>query len=123
MANAVPTPDAAMTTRRSFVTGLMALPAFPVCAADEVRFTVTGAMEQGSLALGHAPPGSRVALDGRPLRVTPAGRFVFVSFTERAKAAFLPLRRRVEIVRPLGAAFGDDDPAANDRVLAKIRHG
>ncbi len=67
---------AAVTTRRLFVAGLTALP-FSARAADEARFTVSGAMEQGSLALGQAPAGSRVALDGRPLRVTQAGRFVF----------------------------------------------
>jgi murein DD-endopeptidase MepM/ murein hydrolase activator NlpD len=46
-------------------------------AEPPVRFSITGAMEQGSLALGTAPPGSLVALDGRPLDVTADGRFVF----------------------------------------------
>jgi murein DD-endopeptidase MepM/ murein hydrolase activator NlpD len=63
--------------RRGFVTGLMALPALAAQGQPEARFTVGGAMEQGSLALGQAPAGSRAALDGRPLRITPAGRFVF----------------------------------------------
>ena len=44
---------------------------------QEVRFRVTGSLEQGSLALGAAPPGSLVALDGRPLSVTADGRFAF----------------------------------------------
>ncbi len=68
-----------MTTRRAFVAGLAALAAVPARAqpAPEVRFTVTGSMEQGSLALGQAPPGSIVALDGRPLLATPDGRFTF----------------------------------------------
>lgn len=59
--------------------GLAALAAMPARAqpAQNIRFTVTGSMEQGSLALGAAPPGSVVALDGRPLRATPDGRFVF----------------------------------------------
>jgi len=85
-----------MTTRRSFVAGLMALPAltdsWPARAADEVRFTVTGAMEQGSLALGQAPPGSRVALDGRPLRVTRAGRFVFGFGPSQSAASLVTVR-------------------------------
>jgi len=83
-----------MTTRRSFVTGLMALPAMPARAADEVRFTVNGAMEQGSLAFGQAPPGSRVALDGRPLRVTPAGRFVFGFGPNQSAASLVTVRYR-----------------------------
>ena len=42
-----------------------------------VRFSVSGSLEQGSLVLGAAPPGSLVALDGRPLSVTAEGRFAF----------------------------------------------
>ena len=68
-------------SRRGFVAGLTALVALPARAqppsVQDVRFSVTGAMEQGSLALGEAPPGSLVALDGRPLHVTPQGRFTF----------------------------------------------
>ncbi len=66
-----------MTTRRGFVAGLAAIAASPAFAQPPVRFSVTGAMEQGALALGAAPPGSIVALDGRPLHVTPEGRFAF----------------------------------------------
>jgi murein DD-endopeptidase MepM/ murein hydrolase activator NlpD len=63
--------------RRSFLAGGLAFGATPVFAADDVRFSITGAMEQGSLAFGQAPAGSVAALDGRPLDVTPGGRFVF----------------------------------------------
>jgi murein DD-endopeptidase MepM/ murein hydrolase activator NlpD len=66
-----------VTTRRGFVTGLAACAATPVLAQPKVRFSISGAMEQGSLALGSAPPGSVVALDGRPLHVTADGRFTF----------------------------------------------
>jgi murein DD-endopeptidase MepM/ murein hydrolase activator NlpD len=68
-----------MTTRRGVVAGLAALAALPARAqpSQDIRFAVTGSMEQGSLALGTAPPGSVVALDGRPLHATPEGRFVF----------------------------------------------
>jgi murein DD-endopeptidase MepM/ murein hydrolase activator NlpD len=55
-------------------------PAGAARAGEDVpsaRFTVTGSMEQGSLAVGTAPPGSLVSLDGRPLSVTPDGRFAF----------------------------------------------
>jgi len=63
--------------RRAVLGGLGALPVLTARAEDGARFTVSGAMEQGSLVTGQAPAGSRVALDGRPLRVTAAGHFVF----------------------------------------------
>jgi murein DD-endopeptidase MepM/ murein hydrolase activator NlpD len=66
-----------MKTRRGFVAGLAACAAAPAFAQPPVRFSVTGALEQGSLALGSAPPGSIAALDGRPLHVTRDGRFAF----------------------------------------------
>ena len=63
-------------------------------AADEppARFTVTGAMEQGSLALGVAPAGSRVALDGRPLRITADGHFVFGFGPDQTAASLVTVR-------------------------------
>jgi murein DD-endopeptidase MepM/ murein hydrolase activator NlpD len=57
-----------------------------------VRFSVTGALEQGSLALGSAPPGSIVALDGRPLRVTAGGRFAFGFAPDQTKASLVTVR-------------------------------
>ena len=56
------------------------------------RFTVSGAMEQGSLALGSAPPGSLVALDGRPLRATGDGRFTFGFGYDQTKPALVTVR-------------------------------
>ena len=49
-------------------------------------------MTQGSLALGSAPPGSLVALDGRPLRVTADGRFAFGFGPDQTKAALISVR-------------------------------
>ena len=80
-----------MIARRAFVTGLAALPTL-AHAADEARFAVTGAMEQGSLALGQASAGSHVALDGRPLRVTATGRFVFGFGPNQTAAALVTVR-------------------------------
>ena len=57
-----------------------------------VRFSVTGALTQGSLALGSAPPGSLVALDGRPLRVTADGRFAFGFGPDQTKASLVTVR-------------------------------
>jgi murein DD-endopeptidase MepM/ murein hydrolase activator NlpD len=67
-----------MMRRRFFVGASLSLAAFPAIAQEKpIRFSVTGALEQGSLVLGSAPPGSLVALDGRPLRVSADGRFAF----------------------------------------------
>jgi murein DD-endopeptidase MepM/ murein hydrolase activator NlpD len=77
--------------RRAFLTGslsCLALPAF----ADTVRFSVTGAMEQGSLALGTALPGSQVALDGRPLDATADGRFAFGFAYDQTKPSLVTVR-------------------------------
>jgi len=57
-----------------------------------VRFSVTGAMTQGSLALGSAPPGSLVALDGRPLRATAEGRFTFGFAPDQTKPSLVTVR-------------------------------
>jgi murein DD-endopeptidase MepM/ murein hydrolase activator NlpD len=67
-----------MMRRRFFIGASLSLAAFPAIAQEKpIRFSVTGALEQGSLVLGSAPPGSLVALDGRPLRVSADGRFAF----------------------------------------------
>ncbi len=78
--------------RREFLGLGMGLFATPVFAADDVRFTVTGAMEQGSLALGSAPPGSLAALDGRPLTITADGKFVFGFADDQTRAALVTVR-------------------------------
>ena len=79
--------------RRFFLGASVSLAASPALAQEKpIRFTVTGALEQGSLALGSAPPGSQAALDGRPLRVTPDGRFVFGFAPDQTKAALVTVR-------------------------------
>jgi murein DD-endopeptidase MepM/ murein hydrolase activator NlpD len=82
-----------MMRRRYFIGASLS---FAACAAraqeKPVRFSVAGAMTQGSLALGSAPPGSLVALDGRPLRVTSDGRFVFGFGPDQTKAALVTVR-------------------------------
>jgi murein DD-endopeptidase MepM/ murein hydrolase activator NlpD len=57
-----------------------------------IRFSVSGAMEQGSLALGTAPPGSQVALDGRPLAVMADGRFTFGFAYNQTKPSLVTVR-------------------------------
>jgi len=79
--------------RRFFIGASLSLAAFPARADDKpVRFSVTGAMTQGSLALGSAPPGSLVALDGRPLHVAADGRFAFGFAPDQTKASLVTVR-------------------------------
>ena len=63
--------------RREFLAAGLALAATPLKAADAVRFSITGAMEQGSLALGYAEPGASATVDGEKLRMSPEGVFAF----------------------------------------------
>ena len=80
-------------SRRLFAGAALSLAALPAGADDKpVRFSVTGALAQGSLALGTAPPGSLVALDGRPLRITADGRFVFGFGPDQTKASLITVR-------------------------------
>jgi murein DD-endopeptidase MepM/ murein hydrolase activator NlpD len=78
--------------RREFIGLGLAFTAAPAFADDSVHFTVTGTMEQGSLALGAAPPGSLAALDGRPLTVTPDGKFVFGFGYDQTEASLVTVR-------------------------------
>ena len=47
----------------------------PPASADPVA--IEGRLIQGGLMIGHAPPGARVTLDGKPIRVSGDGLFVF----------------------------------------------
>lgn len=79
--------------RRFFIGASLLIAASPAGAQDKpVRFSITGAMEQGSLAMGSAPPGSLVALDGRPLRVTADGRFAFGFGPDQTAANLVTVR-------------------------------
>lgn len=80
--------------RRRFFIGASLCLAAPSASAQErlARFSVAGAMEQGSLAIGAAPPGSLVSLDGRPLQVTREGRFAFGFAPDQTKASLVTVR-------------------------------
>ena len=54
---------------------LLCLLAAPAAAGEAVE--LSGEPIQGGLVRGKAPPGSKVTLDGKALRVAPDGRFVF----------------------------------------------
>jgi len=86
-------PDSRPLRRRCFIGASLSLAAVPVFAQERpARFSVTGAMTQGSLAVGTAPPGSLVSLDGRPLRVTADGRFSFGFAPDQTKASLVTVR-------------------------------
>ena len=79
--------------RRVFLGASLSLAAMPAIGQEKpVRFSVTGALAQGSLALGSAPPGSLVALDGRPLRVTTDGRFSFGFAPDQTRPSLVTVR-------------------------------
>lgn len=52
----------------------LAMPVLPAAADDAI--TLAGVLSQGGLARGEAPPGTRLVLDDRPVRVAPDGRFI-----------------------------------------------
>ena len=81
-----------MMQRRLFVGACLV--SLPALAAPEkpIRFSITGALQQGSLAMGSAPPGSVAALDGRPVRVTADGRFVFGFGPDQTKSVLVTVR-------------------------------
>lgn len=56
---------------------MLMAPALLAGRAVRAQGGLQGAVAQGGLVLGFAAPGSRVALDGRPLRVGPGGEFAF----------------------------------------------
>ena len=78
-----------MIARRTVLaTGAAAL-AFPRLArAAGSRLSFSANFEQGGLVVGHAPPGTRVRVDGKPVLVTPDGAFAFGFAYDRTK----PLR-------------------------------
>jgi murein DD-endopeptidase MepM/ murein hydrolase activator NlpD len=121
--------------RRFFVGASLLFAASPAGAQDKpVRFSISGVMEQGSLAMGSAPPGSLVALDGRPLRITADGRFAFGFGPDQTTAnlvtvrypegsgdsrSFTPTVRRYEIQRVNGLPQNTVTPPPE--VTARVR--
>jgi murein DD-endopeptidase MepM/ murein hydrolase activator NlpD len=67
-----------MIPRRAFLaTGAAALVLPRVAWARESRLVFPVSLEQGKLVVGHAPPGTRVTVDGKRVRVSDDGAFVF----------------------------------------------
>jgi len=79
--------------RRFFLGASLSLAAWPGLAQEKpVRFSLSGSLEQGSLVLGSAPPGSLAALNGRPLRTSEDGRFVFGFAPDQTQPVLLTVR-------------------------------
>ncbi len=53
------------------------------------RVSLSGDISEGGLVLGQTEPGAKVIFDGRPLRLTPDGKFVFGFNRDAAKTATL----------------------------------
>lgn len=67
-----------MIARRAFLAASAASFACPgVAFAQPARLSFAGSLEQGSLVVGTSQPGARVAYEGAPLLVAPAGDFAF----------------------------------------------
>ncbi|MCC6471269.1 MAG: M23 family metallopeptidase [Alphaproteobacteria bacterium] len=66
----------------------------PIARADPVTFT--GPLTQGGLVEGHVAPGSKVSVDGAPVRVSPEGVFLAGFGREAVKAI-------VEVASPDGS--------------------
>lgn len=82
--------------RRLFV-GLLTLLALAASPATADPLALNGNLTQGGLVFGTVAPGSRVMLDGRTVRVSAAGRFVFGFGRDAPPSAAL------RVVRPDGA--------------------
>jgi murein DD-endopeptidase MepM/ murein hydrolase activator NlpD len=82
-----------MLRRRGFLGASLSFAALPARGQEKpVRFSVSGALTQGSLVVGTAPAGSLVALDGRPLRVSADGRFTFGFGPDQTRASLVTVR-------------------------------
>jgi murein DD-endopeptidase MepM/ murein hydrolase activator NlpD len=81
-----------MIDRRALLQSAIALAAVSSARASEARFSLSGTMEQGSLVVGHAEPGARLAVDGSDLRVSPSGFFAFGFEFDRVKPVNLVAR-------------------------------
>ncbi|MGH6980133.1 MAG: M23 family metallopeptidase, partial [Stellaceae bacterium] len=106
---------------------MLAAPAF----ADTL--TLDGTLEQGGLVRGRTEPGSKVTLDGRPVRVAPDGAFIFglsrdapahavleVVGRERERRDLIIIRQNYQIQRIDGLPEKQVTP--DPETLARIKH-
>ena len=100
-----------MMPRRAFLAAGAAALALPRRAwADVSRLAFPARIEQGELVVGHAPPGTRVTVDGKPVRVSDDGAFVFGFAYDRIQPARVMARyaggtRETQDVRPAARTY------------------
>ncbi|HLY04769.1 MAG TPA: M23 family metallopeptidase [Rhizomicrobium sp.] len=99
-----------MMERRAFLATSLASVVFAGKAVSQAsRLSFSGSLEQGSLIVGKAGPGARVAIDGASVHVSPAGDFAFGFAFDQTKAT------RVDV------HFADGSRETHD-VLPVARH-
>ena len=81
--------------RSALAAALCLLALVPAAAAGEL--TLKGAFTQGGLVFGQGAPGATASLDGKPLRMTADGRFVFGFGRD------FPTKATLEVIWPDGS--------------------
>jgi len=124
-----------MMQRREFIGACLATPFLLRPAFGASRLVVKGAMEQGSLAIGHARRGATVTVDGQQVRVSPGGAFAFgfpydqlktvsveVHFADgkTESASFTPTARHYDIQHVDGLPQATVTPLPE--ILERIKH-
>jgi len=126
-----------MIRRRSFLAsaGIVALLPGCMAATPLSRLQLTGALSQGSLALGHADPGARIAVDDTAVRVSPSGAFAFGFEYDQTKPSIvaatfadgsteirdaMPTARNYEIQRINGLRPEEAHPSSPD-IVARVQ--
>lgn len=100
-----------MIARRAFLAASAALAACPRAAFAAVsRLALTGSFEQGSLILGKTEAGTRTAIDGTMVHVSPTGDFAFgFAFDQKTPcviaARFNDETRETRIVQPVARQY------------------
>lgn len=75
---------------------LLAAPALLLVRGAAAQEIGSAGLAQGGLVVGRAAPGARLALDGRTLRVSPAGDFAFGFGRDHGEAAVLTVDGRAQ---------------------------
>ncbi len=78
-----------MIARRTLLTAAAGLVLPRAVRAAPSRLTLAGMIEQGALVVGKVPSGTKLSLDGKSLRVSPAGQFAFGFACDETKPAIL----------------------------------
>jgi murein DD-endopeptidase MepM/ murein hydrolase activator NlpD len=82
-----------MMERRAFLAATAGLIACPnIAMSRQPRFSFKGDTRQGALIVGQAEPGAAVTLDGKVLRLSPEGIFVFGFSYDQKKPSLLAIR-------------------------------